>query len=197
MRGERIVQERGGVALRAMTALVSVVVALGVSPGRVEARVIGATVPVRGMTCALCTRSVEESVKGLGGVRVTADLSARLVRVEALEGRSVGLRDVKDRILAAGFKIGGESELEAIGRFILTGDGRITFRVNAGASYVVLENDTLRRMFRQHPRLAGEFQVAFRLHDHPEYRPPAIALARFEARRPPAPATSSAPASAP
>ncbi len=195
MRGERIDQERGGVAFRVVTAVICVVAALAISPGRVEARVVGATVPVRGMTCALCTRSVEESVKGLGGVRVTADMSAGLVRVEALEGRSVGLRDVKDRILAAGFKIGGESELEAIGRFVLTGDGRITFRVNAGSSYLVLENDTLRRIFRQHPRLSGEFQVAFRLHDHPEYRPAAIALSRFEARRPPAPGASSAPGS--
>jgi copper chaperone CopZ len=197
MRGERIDQEPCGVAFRVLTAVICVVAALGIAPGRVEARVVGATVPVRGMTCALCTRSVEESVKGLGGVRVTADVSAGLVRVEALEGRSVGLRDVKDRILAAGFKIGGESELEAIGRFILTGDGRITFRVNAGASYLVLENDTLRRIFRQHPRLPGEFQVAFRLHDHPEYRPPAIALSRFVARHPPAPGASSAPASTP
>jgi len=188
MRGERIDQEGGGAGTRVVAAFVCVVAVLAIGQAPAIARVTGATVPVRGMTCALCTRSVEESVKGLGGVRVTADLSRGLVSVEALEGRSLGLRDVKERILSAGFKIGGESEVTAIGRFVLTNDSRITFRVNGGSSYQVLENDTLRRIFRHSPRLAGEYEVTFRLHEHPEWRPPAIALSRFEDRRPPVPA---------
>lgn len=190
MRGERIDQERGGTGTRVMAGLVWAVLLLAIDAAPAEARVVGATLPVRGMTCALCTKSVEESVKGLGGVRVTADLSRGLVSVEAIDGHSLGLRDVKDRILAAGFKIGGEPEVKAIGRFILTNDSRITFRVNGGSSYQVLENDTLRRMFRHSSRLAGEYEITFRLHEHPEWRPSGIALSRFEERRPPAPASA-------
>jgi copper chaperone CopZ len=184
MRGARIVQER----IARGAAGLGVLVLVCSAPAPARARVVGATVPVRGMTCALCTRSVEESVKGLGGVRVTADLARGRVSVEALDGRSLGLREVKERILSAGFKIGGEPELKAIGRFILAPDSRVSFRVSGGSTYQVLENDALRRAFRRAPRLVGEYEATFRLHDHPEWRPAAIALVRAEERRPPLPA---------
>ena len=41
------------------------------------------TVPVSGMTCVLCTRGVEESIKRIDGVfDVSAELASGLVRVQ-------------------------------------------------------------------------------------------------------------------
>src|SRR5262249_40414006 len=75
-------------------------------------------IPVTGMTCALCTRGVETSIRGLDVVDgASADLSSGLVRVEAVGGKSLNIKDVKDRIQKAGFKVGGECEVQAIGRF--------------------------------------------------------------------------------
>jgi copper chaperone CopZ len=206
MRGERIVQERAGRRrgqssgrwrLGRGAAVLAAVAVFGGAPDPAGARVVGVTIPVRGMTCALCTKSVEESVKGLGGVRVAADLSRGNVTVETLDGRSLGLREVRDRILSAGFKIGGESEVKAIGRFILAHDSRVSFRVNGGSTYQVLENDALRRAFRRSPRLPGDYEVTFRLHDHAEWRPAGIALVRVEERRPPSPGPDPAATPAP
>jgi copper chaperone CopZ len=149
-----------------------------------EARVSEMVVPVRGMTCALCTRGVEESIRALGGVsRVAADLSSGLVRVEAVEGRSLGVREVKARVHSAGFKLGGECSVTAVGRFTIGPDRRITFRVlNAPYAYQVLEGDLLRRLFRRHPGLTGDFRIGFRLHEHQERKPPSISITSFEAR---------------
>lgn len=149
-----------------------------------EARVSEMIVPVRGMTCALCTRGVEESIRALEGVSsVSADLSTGLVRVEAAAGRSLGIREVKARVHSAGFQMGGECWATAAGRFSVGLEGRISFRIlNTAYVYQVLENEQLRRMFRKYPGLAGEFLVGFRLHEHPDWKPPAISITRFEAR---------------
>jgi copper chaperone CopZ len=149
-----------------------------------EARVSEMIVPVRGMTCALCTRGVEESIRALEGVSsVSADLSTGLVRVEATGGRSLGIREVKAKVHSAGFKMGGECSATAAGRFTVGLEGRVTFRIlNTPYAYQVLENEQLRRLFRKHRGLAGEFLVAFRLHEHPDWKPPAISITRFEAR---------------
>jgi copper chaperone CopZ len=176
----RITQIRPAAAVIGLTALLAAVpAAAGVT--RLE-------VPVRGMTCALCTRGVEESIKSLGGVTAAADLAGARVRVEATDGRALNVRDVKERILNAGFGIGGEVEATAAGRFLFGPDRRLTFRLaGGGAVYQVLENDMLRRAIRQSPGLKGDFLVTFRLHEHPHWKPPAIALTGFEPR-PPSPA---------
>ncbi|MBI1951176.1 MAG: heavy-metal-associated domain-containing protein [Acidobacteria bacterium] len=148
-------------------------------------------VPVKGMTCALCTRGVEESVKRLDGVvGAAADLDAGLVRVEAAEGRSLSIHEVKDRVVKAGFKVGGECQVEAHGRFSISPQGRITFRIpGTPYAYQVLEGSEMLRLFRSHPGLKGDFFISFRLHDHPRWKPPAIAIIRAEYRgsAPPAP----------
>jgi len=142
------------------------------------------TVPVSGMTCVLCTRGVEESIKRIDGVfDVSAELASGLVRVQAAEGRSLNIRDVKDRVQAAGFKVGGECEVEALGRFSIGQDGRITFRVPGTAyAYQVLEDGGLRRLFKSHAGLKGDYLLVFRLHEHPRWKPPAIAIVRAEYR---------------
>lgn len=161
---------------------------LPVFPGAAGARVLSLVVPVRGMTCALCTRGVEESVKSLGGMSAAADLATARVRVEAGDGRSLVIRDVKERVLSAGFGIGGECEVTAAGRFQIGPDRQLTFRVHQ-SPYVfqVLEGNQLRRMFRLFPGLKGEFRLTFRLHEHPNWKPPAIAITAFEAVAAPPP----------
>ena len=53
-------------------------------PVTTMARIEGMIVPVSGMTCALCTRGVEESVRRLKAVDgVSANLKLGLVRVDA------------------------------------------------------------------------------------------------------------------
>ena len=149
-------------------------------PGAVTALVL----PVAGMTCALCTRGVEQSIKLLDGVdAASAELSTGLVRVQATEGKSLDIRDVKDRVQRAGFKVGGECDVEATGRFNIGPDGRITFRVPGTAyAFQVLEGSELKRLFRTRPGLKGEFFLAFRLHEHPRWKPPAISIMRGEPR---------------
>src|SRR3989449_10397017 len=62
-------------------------------------------------------------------------------------------------------------------------DGRITFRVPGTAyAFQVLEGSELKRLFRTRPGLKGEFFLAFRLHEHPRWKPPAISIMRGEPR---------------
>ncbi|MEK7283488.1 MAG: cation transporter [Acidobacteriota bacterium] len=189
MHGPRIPQKRPGlatlVAALAVLFIASVPAAAQPSRGAAPAGAVQVlTVPVRGMTCALCTRGVEEAVKRLDGVvEAAADLSTGLVRVQAAEGRSLSIHDVKDRVVKAGFKVGGECQVEAAGRFSISPEGRIMFRIpGTPYAYQVLEGSELLRLFRSHPGLKGDFFISFRLHDHPRWKPPAIAIIRAEFR---------------
>ena len=178
---------RGRIAqIRPLAAVIGLTILM---PSGALAGVTHLEVPVRGMTCALCTRGVEESIKSLGGVSATADLAGARVRVEAADGRTLVVRDIRERILSAGFGIGGEVDATAAGRFLIGPDRRITFRVASGAyTFQVLESDMLRRLFKKSPGLKGEFVLRFRLHDHPHWKPPAISITDFEPRTPaPAP----------
>jgi len=141
-------------------------------------------VPVSGMTCALCTRGVETSIRLLDVVGgASADLSTGLVRVQAAEGKSLNIKDVKDRVQKAGFRVGGECDVEATGRFSLGPEGQITFRIPGTAySFQVLEGSELKRLFKADPKLKGDFFLAFRLHEHPRWKPPAISILRGEPR---------------
>jgi len=147
-------------------------------------------IPVTGMTCAMCTRGVETSIKGLDVVDgASADLSSGLVRVEAVGGRSLNIKDVKDRIQKAGFKVGGECEVEAVGRFGFGPDGLITFRVPGTAyAFQVLEGSELKRLFMLDPGLKGDIDLTFRLHEHARWKPAAISIVRGEVRAAGAPA---------
>lgn len=171
--------------------MAAVLAALSVAPVLAAPPVRGAvltgavrvvTLPVKGMTCALCTRGVEESVKRLDGVvGATADLGSGLVRVEAAEGKSLSLSEVKDRVVKAGFKVGGECQIEAEGRFSVSPEGRIMFRIPGTAyAYQVLEGSELLHLYKSHPGLKGDFSVSFRLHEHPRWKPPAISIIRAE-----------------
>ena len=186
MHGPRIPQNRPGAA-----ALAAVLTALAVHPVFADPPVRGAvptgavrvvTLPVKGMTCALCTKGVEESVKRLNGVvGAVADLGSGLVRVEAAEGKSLSLGEVKDRVVKAGFKVGGECRIEADGRFSVSPEGRIMFRIPGTLyAYQVLEGSELLRLYKGHPGLRGDYSVSFRLHEHPRWKPPAISIIRAE-----------------
>lgn len=187
----RIPQNRPAAAAvaAALTALVAMPVsaappARGAVPtGAVRAGAVRVvTLPVKGMTCAICTKGVEESVKRLDGViGASADLGSGLVRVEAAEGKSLSLVEVKDRVVKAGFKVGGECQIEAEGRFNVSPDGRIMFRIPGTAyAYQVLEGSELLHLYKDNPGLRGDFSVSFRLHDHPRWKPPAISIIRAE-----------------
>jgi copper chaperone CopZ len=158
------------------------------APVAARAGVQSMVLPVRGMTCVLCTRGVEESIKRLDGVGdVTADLSTGRVRVTAAEGKTLDIQQVKDRVVRAGFATGGECDLVASGRFTVDPQGRITFRITGAADgYQVLEGSQLFHLFKKHPGLRGEFVIGFRLHDHPNWKPAAISITSFEARPSPA-----------
>ncbi len=152
------------------------------APAAALAGVQSMSLTVSGMTCPLCTRGVEESVKALDEVgSVTADLATGAVRVEAREGKSLVIQQVKDRIFRAGFRIGGECELVATGRFTFGGDRRITLRIpGTSYAYQVLEGGELLRLIKAHPGLRGDYIVGLRIHDHPNWKPPAASITSFE-----------------
>ena len=83
----------------------------------------------------------------------------------------------------AGFRVGGECDVEATGRFSIGPEGRITFRIPGTVySFQVLEGSELKRLFKNDAGLKGDFFLAFRLHEHPRWKPPAIAIVRGERR---------------
>jgi copper chaperone len=62
------------------------------------------TYTVTGMTCAHCARSVEEEIRGLGGVtRVTVELATGAVTVSSSESLSVA--DVRGAVEEAGYQL--------------------------------------------------------------------------------------------
>src|SRR5262245_35871972 len=136
------------------------------------------------MTCALCTRGGEQSVQLLDRVWwASATVSTGLGRVEASQCVSLHVRGVRDRVRKSGFRVGGECETEAIGRFTFDSEGRVTFRIPGTVyAYQVLEGSELKRLFRARPGLAGDFFVAFRLHEPPRWKSPAISTVRGEPR---------------
>ena len=147
-----------------------------------RARVVAVTVPVKGMTCALCTRSVEESIRGLGKIAgVKADLSEAAVRVEAENGAGLSIGRVRDRVKKAGFEVDGECEATALGTFTVGPGRRITFTISGvGTVYQILEGHQFMRLVKKHGDLRGEFKLSFRLHDHPYWNPPGISVTGFE-----------------
>ena len=46
----------------------------------------------------------------------------------------------------------------------------------------MLEDGELRRLFKSHAGLKGDYLLVFRLHEHPRWKPPAIAIVRAEYR---------------
>ncbi len=175
--------------LRVSRTLPAFVAAFLLAGAQAGAAVRSVVLRVGGMTCPLCIKGVEETVKRLDGVEgAKADLATGLVRVEAAPGLSLNLQQIKDRIVHAGFRIGGEPDLMADGRFAIGPGRRITFRVLATPyTYRVLEGSELLRLLKTHPRAEGEFLVGFRLHERPEWKPAAITIRSFEPSAPPPP----------
>lgn len=164
-------------------------------PGSARAGVQSLAMTVTGMSCPLCTRGVEESIRTLDGVgAVAADLGSGQVRVEARQGKSLVIQLVKERILSAGFRIGSECQITATARFTFGPEGRIMLRI-PGTLYAfqVLEGAELRRLVRSHPGLRGEYVVGLRIHDHPNWKPAAASITYFDAEPevPPTPPAAS------
>jgi len=151
-------------------------------PVRTAAAVQEVEVPVGGMTCALCTRGVEESIRRLKGVgTATADLDSGRVRVTAGKEHPLDLGEVKNSVVEAGFEIAGECDLVASGRFVVGEERRLIFVVNdTSLRYRVLENNQTLLLFRAHPELDGRFVVRFRLHNDARWNPPSISIRSFE-----------------
>lgn len=151
-------------------------------PAPAAAGVQEVVLPVGGMTCALCTRGVEESIRRLKGVATaTADLDSGRVHVTAGKEHPLDLGEVKKSVVDAGFEIAGECDLVASGRFVIGEERRLTFEVNdTSLRYRVLENIQTLLLFRAHPDLEGHYVVRFRLHDDSRWNPPSISIRSFE-----------------
>ncbi|MFQ5877501.1 MAG: heavy-metal-associated domain-containing protein [Acidobacteriota bacterium] len=164
------------------------VVAALMWPWPAEARIRQVSVPVRGMTCVLCTRALEEAIRSLGGVaEVSADLSSSSLTVGAAEGRSLSVDQVRARVRQAGFEVDGECQLVARGHFNVGPSRQITFKVSGTKIvYQVLEGHQFLQLIRAHPDLKGEFEIRCRLHDHRYWKPAGISITGFEALTAPA-----------
>jgi copper chaperone CopZ len=165
-----------------LRAAIAILVGCLAPHGAARARVLEVVVPVSGMTCALCTRGVEESIRRLRGVETArADLASGRVRVTAAREHPLTLDEVKRSVKEAGFGVAGECDVIAGGRFTLGEEGRMLFAVRDTAQrYRVLENNQTLDLFRAHPGLEGEFTVRFRLHRDGRWVPPAISILSFE-----------------
>jgi len=150
-------------------------------PSRAAAGVQEVVVPVSGMTCALCTRGVEESIRRLRGVgTATADLDSGRVRVTVAKEHALDLDEVKRSVKEAGFEVAGECDLVATGRFAVGDERRMTFSISdTSLRYRVLENNQTLLLFRAHPDFEGHFSVRFRLHNDSRWNPPAISMRSF------------------
>ena len=159
---------------RALPALAVVLL----TPGAAVARIEGMIVPVSGMTCALCTRGVEESIRRLKAVDgVSANLKLGLVRVDAARDHSLDIREVKRSVAEAGFQVAGECDLIATGTFTINSERRVTFAIrDTPHVYRVLENNQTLRLFTAHPALKGVFTLRFRLHAASESMPAVISI---------------------
>jgi copper chaperone CopZ len=151
-------------------------------PARAAAGVQEVAVPVSGMTCALCTRGVEESIRRLRGVgTATADLDSGRVRVTVGKEHPLDLDEVRKSVKEAGFEVAGECDLVATGRFAVGEERRMTFAISdTPLRYRVLENNQTLLLFRAHPDLEGHFSVRFRLHNDSRWDPPTISMRSFE-----------------
>lgn len=151
-------------------------------PARAAAGVQEVVIPVSGMTCALCTRGVEESIRRLRGVgTATADLDSGRVRVTVGKEHPLDLDEVTKSVREAGFEVAGECDLVATGRFTVGKERRITLAINdTQLRYRVLENNQTLLLFRAHPDLEGHFSVRFRLHSDSRWNPPVISMRSFE-----------------
>lgn len=175
----RTIQRVTGTMIAA-TGTLALVIATGMS--ETSARVVEVSIPVKGMTCVLCTRGLEEAIQNLSGVsRVNADLSSASAVVEAAPGKSLRIDEIRARVNQAGFEVDGECDLVANGRFEIGPSRKILFRVTAtNIVYHVLEGHRFLQLSRRHPGLKGEFRIGFRLHDHRYWSPPGISITRFD-----------------
>lgn len=150
------------------------------------AQVVSVRIPVKGMTCILCTRSLEESIREMDGIgSVHADLSEANVLVRGAEGTSLGIGRVRERVRRAGFEVDGECEAVAIGTFTVGARRRLTFRISGTSIvYQILEGHQFLQLMKRHGDLKGGFRLRFRLHDHPYWNPPGISITGFEAVQP-------------
>ena len=152
--------------------------------------IVKVTLKVGNLISPLGTRGVQEAIKRLPGVgEVRADSATGMVEVIAAERQSLDLAQIRERATRAGFPPQGEPHIEARGRFTISSEGKIVFRPGgSGSGWQVLESARLRALFREQPRLQGEYLVDFRLHEKPPWNRPAISLTGGSlVARPPAP----------
>jgi copper chaperone CopZ len=172
----RCTERRAGRTARGAAVVTLLVGLIHAAPATAQIRSL--EMRVADMTSVLYARGVQESIKGLQEVaRVDVDLASRRVTVEAADGKSLSIKQVKERVTQAGFRIEGALDLRAVGRFSVGPRRRLTFRIEETSHvYQVLENYGTLTLFRNHPGLKGRFLVGFRLHDNPTWKRTAIAL---------------------
>ena len=146
-----------------------------------------ATLTVEGMTCPLCVRGVEESIRRLPGVRsVAAELKTGEVRIEAEAGRSLDLQKIRAQIVRAGFEPVREPVIHATGTINQSPHGRLTFRISGTTEdYVLLEGLELRHLLGSMPTAGGSrVTLLGRVHHHPERLPPTLSVLSYEVKNP-------------
>lgn len=66
-----------------------------------------AALQVNGLTCSMCSKATETSLKSLGFIEsITADLNANVFLINFKAGQQVDLDQLKDKVQDAGFSVG-------------------------------------------------------------------------------------------
>ncbi len=170
---------------RKATLLLPLLLIGGIFP--VPATVDEMTLTVEGMSCPLCVRGVQESLRRLPGVAsVEAELSTGRVRTSAQPGRSLDLQRIRGQVLRAGFHPVREMVIRATGTIEQSPRGRLTFRITGAAeNYVLLEGSELRRLLASLSAARGSrVTLLGRIHRHPERLPPSLTVLSYELGNP-------------
>jgi copper chaperone CopZ len=76
------------------------------APYFASAQFISAQMQIDGLTCSMCSYSVEKSVQKLGFVKkVQVDLNSNLATIEFKEAKNVNIRDLIKAVKDAGFSV--------------------------------------------------------------------------------------------
>jgi copper chaperone CopZ len=87
-------------------------------------KIAKAEVQVNGLTCSMCSRATETSLKSLGFIEsITPDLNRNVFVLTFKKDQSVNLDQIRDKVEDAGFSIGDLSATINFNNTILLADG--------------------------------------------------------------------------
>lgn len=94
-----------------------IIMALFLGSGAFAQQISTAELQVNGLTCSMCSRATETSLKSLGFIEsITPDLNRNIFVLAFKKGEKVNIDQIKDKVQDAGFSIGNLSATMNFGK---------------------------------------------------------------------------------